>query len=358
MPKKILFLTPYPIDSAPSQRFRFEQYFSYLLDKDVTFETSPFLDIPTWKIIYKKGFLLKKTLGILKGIINRHLLLLKIHQYDKVFIHREAALLGPAYFEWLIAKVFRKKIIFDFDDAIWLKDVSDANENLSWLKFPNKTKCIIKYAYIVIAGNNYLANFALLFNENVIVIPTSIDTAYHKPLTKISTDKIKIGWTGSTTTNKHFELLNKVFANIISKFPQVEIVMISNDFVNNNNFDIKFIKWNQKTEIEDLSQIDIGVMPLSNDEWANGKCGFKCLQYMSMEIPPVVSPVGVNTEIVQDGFNGFFASSENDWIEKLSLLIESTDLRIKIGKSGRKTVKERYSVNANKEKYLNIFSEL
>lgn len=353
---KILFLTPYPINSAPSQRFRFEQYFPYLTNNNIEIQTAPFLDESTWKIFYQRDYLLKKTLGILKGVINRHLLLLKIHQFDKVFIHREAAMIGPAYFEWLITKVFRKKIIFDFDDAIWLKDVSDANENLSWLKFPNKTKSIIKYASFVIAGNKHLANFALQFNKNVTVIPTTIDTSYHQPLTKKSTNKIKIGWTGSSTTNKHFELLKKVLATITSKFPPIEIIMISNVAVYNNEFDIKFIKWNQQTEIEDLSQIDIGIMPLPNDEWAKGKCGFKGLQYMALEIPTIMSPVGVNAEIIQDGENGFLASSEQEWITKLELLILSEELRKKLGKAGRQTIVERYSIDANKDKYLTLLS--
>lgn len=353
---KILFLTPYPINSAPSQRFRFEQYFTYLTNNNIEIQTAPFLDEATWKIFYLRGYLLKKTLGILKGVINRHLLLLKIHQFDKVFIHREAAMIGPAYFEWLIVKVFRKKIIFDFDDAIWLKDVSDANENLSWLKLPNKTKSIIKYAHTVIAGNTHLANFALQFNKNVSIIPTTIDTSYHLPLQKKPTDKIKIGWTGSSTTNKHFELLKKVLATITSKFPQVEIIMISNVAIYNNEFDIKFKKWNQQTEIEDLSQIDIGIMPLPNDEWAKGKCGFKGLQYMALEIPTIMSPVGVNTEIIHDGENGFLATTEEDWLNKLGLLIQSEGLRKKLGKTGRQTVIDKYSIEANKNKYLTLLS--
>ncbi len=353
---KILFLTPYPINSAPSQRFRFEQYFNFLQNNEITIVTSSFLDDITWKIFYQKGFLLKKVLGILKGLINRHLLLLKIHQYDKIFIHREACMIGPAYFEWVYAKIFKKKLIFDFDDAIWLKDVSDANENLSWLKFPNKTKSIIKYAHTVIAGNTHLANFALQFNKNVTVIPTTIDTSYHQPLTMKSTDKIKIGWTGSSTTNKHFALLENVLTTIISKFPQVEIVMISNVSIYNNDFNIIFKKWNQKTEIEDLSQIDIGIMPLPNDEWAKGKCGFKGLQYMALEIPTIMSPIGVNTEIIHDGENGFLAATEEDWLDKLGLLIQSEELRIKLGKAGRQTIVERYSIDANKNKYLTLLS--
>lgn len=353
---KILFLTPYPLNSAPSQRFRFEQYFSFLKDKNIDYDTLSFLDEATWKIFYQKGFLLKKTLGILKGLINRHLFLLKIHQYDKIFIHREAAMIGPAYFEWIYSKLFKKELIFDFDDAIWLKDVSNANQNLSWLKFPDKTKSIIAYSKTIIAGNNFLSHYAKQFNSNVYVIPTTIDTNYHYPVVRKKSDSIKIGWTGSNTTNKHLELIIDVLHQITETYKNVEIVMISNRPIY-NDLKIEFIEWQQSSEIEDLSQIDIGIMPLPDNEWAKGKCGFKGLQYMALEIPTIMSPVGVNTEIIQDGENGFLATSETDWIEKLSRLIESKELREKIGKAGRKTVKNRYSTEAQKEVLLKIIQE-
>lgn len=354
---KILFLTPYPINSAPSQRFRFEQYFSYFKDENIDYDTLSFLDEDTWEIFYRKGFLLKKTLGILKGLLNRHVLLLKIHQYNKIFIHREVAMIGPAYFEWIYSKIFKKDIIFDFDDAIWLKDVSNANQNLSWLKFPNKTKSIIAYSKTIIAGNSYLRNYAKQFNTNVYVIPTTIDTNYHHPKNKLSTDKVSIGWTGSITTNKHLALITDVLEQLVEKYPHVEITMISNQPIIQNNLKIKFVEWNQTTEIEDLSQIDIGIMPLPNDEWAKGKCGFKGLQYMALEISTVMSPVGVNTEIIEDGKNGFLASDKKEWLTKLSALIESGELRETLGKNGRKTVIEKYSINAQKDFFIALLKQ-
>jgi glycosyltransferase involved in cell wall biosynthesis len=355
---KILFLTPYPTNSAPSQRFRFEQYFQFFENENIKHEVSSFLDEKTWEIFYKEGYTLQKIVGILKGILNRHFILFSLNQYDKLFIHREACLIGPAYFEWLYAKVFRKKIIYDFDDAIWIKDVSDVNKKLSWLKFPNKTEKIISYANFIIAGNNYLANYALQFNNNVKVIPTTIDVNYHFSHKVIKqNEKIRIGWTGTITTNNHLKLLFSVLAELKKKYPQVELVMISNATIADSSFEITYQQWNKTTEIEDLSSFDIGIMPLPNDEWAKGKCGFKGLQYMALEIPTIMSPVGVNTEIIQDGENGFLATSEADWIEKLSRLIESKELREKIGKAGRKTVENRYSTEAQKEAFLKIIQE-
>lgn len=355
---KVLFLIPYPLNVTPSQRFRFEQYISFLRENKVGCKISPFIDDSTWKIFHQNGYWFKKSWGMFKGIFLRHILLLTVHKYDIIFIHRGVCLIGPAYFEWIISKVLKKKIVYDFDDAIWVNDVSNANEKYSWLKFSNKIKNIISYSNTVIVGNEYLANYALENNQNVKIFPTTIDTTLYNPIQKSHTDKIVIGWSGSVTTNKHFETLNEVLLKITHKYPHVEIAMISSAPLEKQSFKIKFIKWSHQSEITDLSQIDIGIMPLPNDEWAKGKCGLKGLQYMAMEIPTIMSPIGVNTEIIRDGENGFLAQSDEEWLTKLEQLILSEELRKKLGKAGRKTVVEKYSVDANKMNYLNLFRNL
>jgi glycosyltransferase involved in cell wall biosynthesis len=117
-------------------------------------------------------------------------------------------------------------------------------------------------------------------------------------------------------------------------------------------------KWDKKNEIAQLEEIDIGVMPLTDDKWSRGKCGFKALQYMAMESVPVISPVGVNTEIVENGVNGFLAKSKEEWLSTLSLLIEDKELRERLAIEARKTILERYSVQANQNLYLEYFKEL
>jgi glycosyltransferase involved in cell wall biosynthesis len=355
----LIILSPYPLNQAPSQRFRFEQYLNDFNNNRFGISHQSFLDEKTWKIFYKKGHLLKKIGGIISGLCSRFFLIFTIHRYQIVFIHRETCFIGGAFFEYLYSKR-NKNIIFDFDDAIWLRDVSKANDSLGWLKHPEKTSKIISYSKLVIAGNTYLADYAKRFNQNVIIIPTTIDTNYHSLKSpKTNSGKITIGWTGSSTTNRHLKTLLSVMKNLKAKFSEhINFVMISNIPLEDTSALIEFKPWNKETEIEDLSHFDIGIMPLPNDEWAKGKCGFKGLQYMALEIPTVMSPVGVNTEIIQDGENGFLAATEDEWIQKLSLLIESPELREKLGKAGRKTVVEKYSVEANKQKYLDAFNSV
>lgn len=128
--------------------------------------------------------------------------------------------------------------------------------------------------------------------------------------------------------------------------------------INHPGLPVEFIHWNRETEIEDLSAIHIGIMPLPDDDWARGKCGFKGLQYMALGIPAVMSPVGVNSEIIIDGENGFLANSQQEWFSKICLLIEDASLRERLGKAGRKTIEEKYSYNAWKENYLHLLENI
>lgn len=280
-------------------------------------------------------------------------------QFDIIFIQREAYLLGTSYFESRFKKS-GAKIVFDFDDAIWLMDISDVNKKFSWLKRPTKTAEIISVADRVIAGNPYLADYARTYNPNVLMIPTSVDTDKFKrkgePKTK---DKICIGWTGSHTTIKHFSLALPYLKELKKKYgDKIYFKVIGDPAFTEPELGITGLKWNNDTEIEDLSEIDIGIMPLPNDAWSRGKCGLKSLEYMSLCIPPVVSPVGVNTDIVKDGINGFVADTAEEWVEKISRLIESLDMRMQMGEQARKTVIERYSVLAHRDKYIKLFNEL
>ena len=126
----------------------------------------------------------------------------------------------------------------------------------------------------------------------------------------------------------------------------------------NEELGIKGIGWNKEDEIKELSSFDIGIMPLPNDEWSSGKCGLKGLQYMALSIPTVMSPVGVNNEIIKDGENGVLADTKEEWVERISLLIDSRELREKMGAAARKTVVEKYSTESQKEVYLNSFNSL
>ena len=358
MTKKILFLANHRKDRSPSQRFRFEQYLEYFQQNGFAYELSPLLNERDDTIFYSKGNWFQKLFLVVRCFKKRLKDVKNATNFDIIFIQREAFFTGTTYFEKKLNQL-PVKVIFDFDDAIWLPNVSPGNKKLEWLKNYDKTKTLIGLSDFVIAGNQYLADYANQFNQQVHIIPTTIDTDYHVPSKNKLKDKICIGWTGSLTTIKHFELLVPVLKKIQQKYgSKVYFKLIGDEKYTNGALHLKGTKWNLKTEIEDLQEIDIGIMPLPNNQWSQGKCGFKGLQYMALEIPTIMSPVGVNTSIIAHGVNGYLADTDEDWINKLSSLIESKEVRQKIGTRGRKTITEKYSIAANKQKYIDIFKNI
>ena len=354
------FLFPYPLSESPSQRFRFEQYFTLLEKSGVTCYKQSFWGIKTWRVLYKSGHTLQKVTGFLAGILKRIFLLIKIGGADYVFIHREVMPVGPPVFEWIIAKVFRKKIIYDFDDAIWLSNTSAENRMVSFIKWHSKTQLICKWSYRVSCGNNYLADFAKQFNSDVVFNPTTIDTeGHHNPARypKHANGKINVGWTGSHSTLKYIDVVIPVLKKLETKYGAIfQFIVIANKKPELPLNNLVFIPWKEQTEIEDLSKIDVGIMPLTDDIWAKGKCGFKALQYMALQIPAVVSPVGVNTEIIDSEINGFVCDSEEEWFTAIDKLIQNATLRQQVGAAGRQKVIERYSVLSNSSTFLSLFS--
>lgn len=358
--RKILFVVHHRLQRSPGQRFRFEQYIQALEDAGFSVEISNILSEKDDRIFYSNGNYFGKFWIMLKSFFHRIGDVYKAKHYDVVFIYREAFMLGTIIIEALLAQT-SAKIIFDFDDSIWLNDTSEGNKNLSWLKRPEKTKDIIKLADRVIVGNQYLANYALDHNKKTSIIPTTIDTTYHKPHKngQSKTDCVCIGWTGTSTTLRHFIEIEPTLVKIKEKYgDKVCFKLINNADYENKALDLKTTPWSLENEIQDLQSIDIGIMPLPNDKWAKGKCGFKGLQYMSLEIPTIMSPVGVNTDIITHGENGFLAESAEQWFNTLCLLIESPELRKSIGQSGREEIIKRFSVESNKEEYVKIFTDL
>lgn len=356
---RILFLIPYPLAEAPSQRFRFEQYLEILKERKHSYAIQSFLSESAWARIYKPGNLFIKVLDIFQGYIKRLLILLKASEFDFIFIHREAAPLGPPVFEWVIAKIIRKNIIYDFDDAIWIPNTSDENKIAAQLKWHRKVPLICKWSYKVSCGNDFLCNFASQFNSSVVYNPTTIDTInLHNPgpndIQKKDKGKLIIGWTGTHSTLPYLSELVPVLAKLEEHY-DFDFLVIANK---NPELPLKsyiFKAWNGNSEIEDLLAFDIGIMPLTEDQWAAGKCGFKALQYMALKIPAVVSPVGVNKEIVKHGVEGFHCRTSAEWEKYLINLIEDKDLREQMGSHGRKTVENNFSVKSNQEVFLSLF---
>ena len=357
--RDVLFAAVHPPGRAPSQRFRYEQYVDFLGEHGFRTTFAPVLRTEDYGVVYGEGAYVRKGLIAGRGLVRRIVEARRLPRFDIVFIQREALQLGTSWFEALAARG-RPHVVFDFDDAIWLQNVSMANRNLAWLKRPSKTSKLISMADLVIAGNAYLADYARPINPNVSIVPTTIDTdAYVRDATVERSPGVCIGWSGSLTTIQHFSLILPVFRRLKERYGgRVHFKLIGDGNYRDEALGIHGQTWTAATEVRDLSAFDIGVMPLPDDDWARGKCGLKGLQYMALEIPTVMSPVGVNTEIIEDGSNGFLADDEDEWVDKLSRLIESESLRRELGSASRKTVESRYSVRSQQDRYLSLLSGL
>jgi glycosyltransferase involved in cell wall biosynthesis len=354
---RILFLIPYPAGRAPSQRFRFEQYLDALTAHGHQYRLAPFLSVATWDILYKPGRAGAKALGILAGLGRRLGLLFAVPSYDYVFVHREAAPLGPPVFEWIIAKVLGKKVIYDFDDAIWLPNTSEANKIAAGVKWHHKVANICRWAYKNSCGNAYLADYARQFNPKAVVNPTTIDTVHlhNQVRDQAAPGRLVIGWTGTHSTLKYLGQVVPVLSKLEAEGLDFEFRVISNQPPALPLRSLAFMPWRKDSEIGDLLGFHVGLMPLEDDPWAKGKCAFKALQYMALGIPALVSPVGMNTEVVQSGHNGFVCATPAEWESSLRQLLGDAGLRHRLGLAARATIEQRYSVNSNTANFLGLF---
>ena len=348
---KVLFLVPYTTE-GPSNRFRVEQYLPLLSKHGVGWALRPFLcSSRFYDVLYRPGRTARKSWYFLVSSLGRVLDLVRSRRFDIVFIHREALPFGPALLEWLLSRL-EAPIVYDFDDAIWQTNCSEGNRPFAVLKHPAKVGTIIRLSRRVIAGNGYLRDYALQHNSQVSVIPTPVDTDGLYPVPRLDRKRVTLGWIGSHSSAPYLRMLDRVLPRLASRY-DLRLKVVGGDYhcflaqVSNH-------EWRLDREVADLQSFDIGVMPMPDNAWTRGKCAFKALQYMAVGIPVVCSPVGMNTEVVQDGDNGFLAESEKEWTEKLALLIENPGLREAMGQRGRAVVEERYSVKSNFPKLMQV----
>lgn len=357
MSKKILLLCPHPENVAPGQRLKYEQYFHYLRENGFEITVSPFMTMGFWKIVYKKGYCIQKVLWTLFGYLRRTYDLLRVNEYDGIYVFLWVTPFGPPFFEKLFC-IRNRKIIYDIDDMVFLGHKSRANSAISFLKGKQKMIYLMKKATHVITCTPKLDEFARQFNSNTTDISSTINTDIYQPANQYTNGKsLIIGWSGSHSTSKYLHLLDNILLELNKRYDFSLLVIGDPDF-KIDGIDVKAISWNETTEVQDLQKIDIGLYPLPDEPWVYGKSGLKALQYMAIGIPVIAQAIGANFRIIEDGVTGFLVSSEQEWIEKLSMLINNSELRKEIGLNAKKKVERYYSVNANKDKYLKIFEEV
>jgi glycosyltransferase involved in cell wall biosynthesis len=220
---------------------------------------------------------------------------------------------------------------------------------------------MVKGSDVVTVGNQFLKNQVLKVDpeKRVFVIPTSIDTNLYPKKKKISNnEEVILGWIGTKGNLKYLKKLEPVFETIRRRFPRVKLKIVSNDFYDSLHLPVIKKPWKLEDENEDLISFDVGLMPLDDDLWSRGKCGLKIIQYLSVGVPVVCTPVGINSDIVKDGENGFWASNHRAWVDRLSTLIQNQELRHRMGLKGIETVEQEYCLTVTSEKFFGVLQSL
>lgn len=325
--KKICFLIQEW--NHPASRYRVLQYIPYLKELQIGVKVALFPDsFCQWMKLFSE-----------------------LGDYHTVFIQKKRL------WRWQLWYLRRKRIriIYDFDDAVMFK--SPVNGGGQSFKRRRTFARMVRYSDQVIAGNQYLKAQALPYNKNITIIPTAIDTSrYTIKDYRRHKKNVTVGWIGSKSSLPFLKELTPALDHLAGQYKSVELKIICNDFFECNTMPVIKKIWALEDENSDLQDVDIGLAPLPNHEWTKGKCATKLLQYLSVGIPVVCSPVGVHNEIIKEGVNGLFAASTQEWIEKINLLLHDKALRERMGLEGRKTVDSSYSLKANAPKFINTIT--
>ena len=354
--RRILILCTYPLGVAPGQRFRFEQYLDTLQAAGIEATLEPFFAPWVWPVLYESGYALRKVWAVLEGFVRRLYSLRRAKRYDYVFIHLEAAPLGPPVIEWALFRL-GCKVIYDIDDAIFINRTSDANRLAAPLRWRSKVEYVTRKSWRVTACNKFLVDWASQFNSSVVLLPTTIAPAYHRRAgQRVPGTRPVIGWTGSRSTNAYLDLVVPALVKLQVKHDFVLRVIsdVAPEYPNIRTFE--FVRWRKETEIEDLQGLDIGLMPVPDGLWEKGKVGFKAIQYSALEIVPVVSDVGSGPEVVLHGRTGFVVRNEEiEWYRALEWLLENPKSWRAFGVAAREHILARYSVPSQAKTYIDLF---
>ncbi len=337
--------------NSPSSRLRIRQHITPLKNKGIgVVENTPrieqYANIPYWPNLVPNryaGPILP--LWYVAKLVDRIPRMANSWRYQATWLERDV-LHGVPYLEFLL----KKPIILDVDDAIWL---------------PHKrnilvTKKLALAAEAIIVGNEYLAEWFLQYSNNVHVIPTAIDTKRYKlDHTYKTQDKsdLRIGWIGTASNYCYLQMIESPLVAFFGRHSNCKLVLIAERppvFGKIPARNIEYLPWSEENEVAHINSIDVGIMPLSDTEWTRGKCSYKMLQYMACKKPVIVSPVGMNVDVLNKGCIGLAPTSNQEWYDALTYLWEQREHAREMGEQGRTIIEETYASSIVVEKIMDV----
>jgi len=351
-PMRILFLTRYG-ELGASSRMRFLQYLPWFESSGIEPVVLPLIDDVMLRYKYQHGAY--RFRDLLSAYRRRIRVPLGRQEFDIIWIEKEALPWFPVWFEkWLLQST---PYILDFDDAIFHNyDL----HRLAWVRFiyGQRIDHLMAGAALVIGGNRYLANRAAVAGaKQVDVIPTVVDLPRYTPKQDYSvTVKPRIVWIGSPSTVRYLMDLAKPL-RALAKQQSFVLRVIGGD-VMLPGVEVESLPWTLETEAELITECDIGIMPLHDTPWEQGKCAYKLIQYMACGLPTVASPIGANRDVVLEGDTGFFADKASKWKDKMTLLLCNLALRQRLGQAGRSRVEAKYCLQQTAPKLVDLLIEI
>ena len=335
---KVLAVATYPVQAACT-RLRIAQFIPLLHARGVRVSLSPFLSGAAFARLYDRRRFPANALSIAAALLRRLLQVPRLAFVDLLFVQREAMLVGPPLFEWLARRVFRRPLVLDLDDATFLEQESPVYGRLaSILKWRGKTDRLIDYADVVICGSEQIAAHVRGRGKPAVILPTIVDTELFRPLTERNADALPlVGWVGSHSTWPYFERIVPVLERLAETHRfRVRVVGAGRDSVTIRGVEVENLRWDQEREVDDFRTLDVGVYPLpADDPWVAGKSGLKAIEYLSVGVPYVASPVGIVNAIGEPGRTHLVATTDGEWYEALSALLRDAQTRRSMGTAGR-----------------------
>ncbi|UAY52223.1 glycosyltransferase family 4 protein [Ferruginibacter albus] len=354
--KKMLVICPHPENIAPGQRLKYEQYFEHWRSNGYDVKVSPFFSERMQSILYTKGRIPEKIYWVIRGYLKRIREFFTLQRYDLVYIFLWVTPFGLPVME----KLFVSKnthVVYDIDDAIFLKTKSLTNRLADFIKGRSKPFFMMKHAKHVIACTPFLTDVAKKYNERVTDISSTINTHTYQPVNSYQNDHVlTLGWSGSHSTSQFLYLLKDILIELNNRKP-FKLLVMGDPHFKINELDMQAIKWTNEDEIPTLQKFDIGLYPLPLDsDWVLGKSGLKALQYMAVGVPVVATAIGANYRIIENNKTGILVKTKEEWLTALEYLMDNPSTRQSIGLSGRNNVVDNYSIDANAPVYLSILN--
>lgn len=356
---KVLALASYPVEAAAT-RYRLQQYVAPLAARGIELTIKPFLDSDSFLQLYRDRSQVSTAISMFGAAVRRLGVCLSLGNPDVVLVQREAMIIGPPVVEWVAARLLKRPLVLDLDDATYVPYTSPTYGGLTKaLKFFRKTDDLIRWSRVVICGNQTIAEYVSSKGARTEIIPTVVDTEVFKPAEASKSAPPVVGWVGTHSTFPFVESILPALAEV-SRTRQFKLKIVGSGRPNVTvpGVEVENLEWKLEREVEDFRSLDIGLYPVNADNnWATGKSGFKAIQYLSAGVPYIATPIGAAAQIGTENVTHLFATTPEEWIAKLTMLLDDEAKRREMGQAGRRHAVECYHLEAQAEKLARVLRE-